>query len=137
MTTNEANISAINQLYDQWCISVNSGNLDHFISLWADNAILMNPDTPAIFGKDQIRTYYQPLFEQFNIIVSIYGETEVQVSGDLGYSRGTGTMTMTPKDGGPTTFIDAKWVDILKKQANDSWKVYCDCVTNNAPPKVQ
>lgn len=133
----EADIKAIHELYNQWCVSVNAGDLDQFMSLWADDAILMNPDTPAIFGKDQIRASYQPLLEQFNIAVDIYGETEVQVSGDLAFSRGTGTLTLTAKEKGPTTFTDAKWLDILKKQADGSWKVYCDCVTNNAPPNVE
>lgn len=137
MMSNQSDVEAINELYDQWCISVNAGDLDQFMSLWADDAILMNPDTPAIFGKEQIRASYQPLFEQFNIAVDIYGETEVQVSGDLAFSRGTGTLTLTPKGEGPTTFSDAKWLDILKRQADGSWKVYCDCVTNNAPPKVK
>jgi uncharacterized protein (TIGR02246 family) len=136
MNTNEADITAINELYDQWCIAANAGDLDHFMSLWADDAILMNPDAPAIFGKEQIRAFYQTIFEEFSFEATIYGETEVQVSGDLAFSRGTGTSRVTPKDGGATTFSDAKWLDILKKQADGSWKVYCDCVTNNAPPKI-
>jgi len=117
MNTNKADMTAINALYDQWCITVNAGDLDHFISLWADNAILMKPDIPAIFGKDQIRASYQPLFEQFNIVVAIYGDTEVQASGDLAYSRGTGTLATTPKAGGSTTYVDAKWLDILKNRS--------------------
>ena len=137
MNAFEADVAAINGLYDQWGIAANTGDLDHFMSLWADDAILMNPDTPAIFGKGPIRAYYRVLFEQFDIKVAIYGETEVQVSGDLAYSRGTGTLSVTPKEGGPTTLADSKWLDILKKQADGSWKVYCDCVTNNAPPKVE
>jgi uncharacterized protein (TIGR02246 family) len=137
MTTYEADIAAIHELYDQWCISVNAGDLDRFISLWANDAILMNPDTPAVIGQEQIRASYQPLFEGFSIQVDIYGETEIEVSGDLAFSRGTGTLTLTPKGDGPTTFTDAKWLDILKRQADGSWKVYCDCVTNNAPPKVE
>ena len=137
MKTNKADVAAINFLYDQWCIAADTGDLDHFMSLWADDAILMNPDTPAIFGREPIREYYGTMFEQFDIAVAIYGETEVQVSGDLAFSRGTGTLSVTPKSGGPTTLADSKWLDILKKQADGSWKVYCDCVTNNAPPKVE
>lgn len=137
MKTYETDIDAINVLYGQWCIAANTGDLDHFMSLWADDAILLNPDMPAIFGKEGIREYYKTLFEQFDIAVAIYGETEVQVSGDLAFSRGTGTLSVTPKDGGPKTLADSKWLDILKKQADGFWKVYCDCVTNNAPPEVE
>jgi len=133
----EADITAINELYDQYCLAANTGDLDLFISLWADDATRMDPDIPAIVGKENIRAYFKVAFEQFNTNVAIYGETEVQVSDDLAFSRGTYTLSLTPKEGGPTTHIDGKWLDILKRQADGSWKIYIDCVNYNAPPKVE
>lgn len=132
----ETDITAINELYDQYCLAANTGDLDLFISLWADDATRMDPDLPAIVGKENIRAHFKVPFEQFNTNVAIYGETEVHVSGDLAFSRGTYTLSLTPKEGGPTTYIDGKWLDILKRQADGSWKIYIDCVNYNAPPKV-
>lgn len=132
----EADITAINELYDQYCLRVNTGDLDLFISLWTDDAIKMDVDYPAIFGKENIRAYFKVPFEQFNINAAIYGETEVQVSDDWAFSRGTYTLSLTPKEGGSTTYIDGKWLDILKRQADGSWKIYIDCLNYNAPPKV-
>jgi len=129
-------ITAINELYDQYCFGVNTGDLDLFISLWTDDAIKMDVDFPAIFGKENIRAYFKVPFEQFNINAVIYGETEVQVFDDFAFSRGTYTLSLTPKEGGPTTYIDGKWLDILKRQADGSWKIYIDCLNYNAPPKV-
>ncbi len=133
----EDDISAINELYDQYCLKANAGDLESFLSLWEDNAIRMEPDSPAIFGKENIRTFFKVKFEQFNINVAIYGDTEVQVEEDLAFSRGTYTLSLTPKEGGPTTHIDGKWLDILKRQADGSWKIYIDMVNYNAPPKVE
>jgi ketosteroid isomerase-like protein len=106
------------------------------MSLWAADAIQMGQDTPAFIGHEQIGGSYKVFFETFNLKTAIYGETEVEVSGDLAFSRGTYTLSFTPKEEGPTTHIDGKWLDILKRQADGSWKIYRDCVTNNAPPKV-
>ena len=39
MNTNEADIAAINALYDQWCVTVNAGDLDHFIPKLNDRSI--------------------------------------------------------------------------------------------------
>jgi len=133
----EADITAINELYDQYCLAANTGDLDLFISLWADDATRMDVDYPAIFGKENIRAYFKVPFEQFNTNVAIYGETEVQVFDDFAFSRGTYTLSLTPKEEGPTTHIDGKWLDILKRQADGSWKIYIDCVNYNAPPKVE
>lgn len=130
-------ITAINELYDQYCLWANTGDLDLFISLWADDAIKMDVDLPAIFGKENIRAHFKPGFEQFNLKCAICGETEVQVSDDWAFSRGTYTLSLTPKEGGPTTYIDGKWLDILKRQADGSWKIYIDCLNYNAPPKVE
>ena len=38
----EADIAAINELYNQYCIQANNGDLDNFLSLWEDNAIRMD-----------------------------------------------------------------------------------------------
>jgi uncharacterized protein (TIGR02246 family) len=133
----EADIAAINALYDQYVHGANTGDLDLFISVWADDATRMEPDTPAITGKEQIRAHFKIPFEQFNIDIAVYGEGEVQVSDDLAFSRGNYTLALIPKDGGPTTKFDGKWLDILKKEADGSWKVYIDSVSYNAPPKVE
>ena len=137
MSTNEADIAAINVLYEKWVRGVNTGDLDLFLSVWADDATRMEPDTPAITGKEQIRAHFKAPFEQFNYDTDVYGDSEVQVSGDLAFYRGNYTLALTPKDGGPTTHFDGKWLDILKKQADGSWMVYIDSVSDNAPPKVE
>lgn len=133
----EADISAINELYNQYCSYANAGELDNFISLWMDNGIRMEPDRPSIIGKENIRKYFEIPFELFSTNVSIYGDTEIQVNNDMAFGRGTYTLSLTPKDGGPTTTIDGKWIDILKRQADGSWKIYIDMVNYNAPPKVE
>lgn len=133
----EADIAAINELYDQYCIHANAGDLDNFLSLWEDNAIRMEPDNPSIIGKENIRKFFQVSFELFSINVAIYGDTEIQISEDMAFSRGTYTLSLTPKEGGPTTHIDGKWLDILKRQTDGSWKIYIDMVNFNASPVVK
>jgi ketosteroid isomerase-like protein len=55
----------------------------------------------------------------------------------MAFSRGTYTLSLTPKEGGPTTHIDGKWLDILKRQTDGSWKIYIDMVNYNGPPVVE
>jgi uncharacterized protein (TIGR02246 family) len=133
----EADIAAINELYDQYCIQANAGDLDNFLSLWKDNAIRMEPDNPYIIGKENIRKFFEGSFELFSINVAIYGDTEIQVAKDMAFSRGTYTLSLVPKEAGPTINIDGKWLDILKRQADGSWKIYIDMVNNNVPPTVE
>ena len=133
----EADIAAINELYDQYCHAANTDDLDLFISCWAEDAIRLEPDHTSIFGKENIRAFFKTLYDQFKLNIVIYGDTEIQVCKDMAFGRGTATLSLTPKEGGPTTHFDAKWLDILKRQADGSWKIYRDMVNFNGLPKVE
>jgi ketosteroid isomerase-like protein len=133
----EADIAAINEMYDQYSIYVNTGDLDSFISLWDDNAIRMEPDNPSVIGKENIRKSFEIPFAVFNIKFSHGSDTELQVANDIAFIRGTYTMSLTPKEGGPTTNFDGKALSINKKQADGSWKIYINIFNNNAPPTVE
>lgn len=133
----EADIAAITALYDQYCLAANTDDLDLFISCWADDAIRLEPDQSSIFGKEDIRAFFKVLYDQFNLNIVIYGDTEIQVIKDMAFGRGTATLSLTPKEGGPTTHFDAKWLDILKRQEDGSWKIYRDMINFNGPPKVE
>lgn len=128
----EADIGAINEIWSQYVIGGNTGDLDLWISLWDDDGIRMAPDTPAVFGKDQIRTQMTIPFEQFTFEISVTPE-ENQVAGDWAFSRGTYTLSLTPKAGGETSQFSGKFLTILKKQADGSWKIARDCFNYDAP----
>ena len=133
----EEDIAAINELYNQYAIHANTGDFDNFLTLWEENAILMEPDIPSIIGKEKIRSFFEPSFEQFNLNVVLNDNAEIQISGDIAFSRGTYTLSVTPKEGGPTTHFDGKWLDIDRRQADGSWKIYIDMINYNAPPVVE
>ncbi|UCH14828.1 MAG: SgcJ/EcaC family oxidoreductase [Bacteroidales bacterium] len=124
----EADIAAINELYNNYIQCVNTDDLDNFMSTWADDAIRMEPGTPKIVGKENIRARFEPIFEQFTNKMVLIGEPKVQVSGDMAFGYGEVTLTSTPKEEGPVRQTDIKWLDCLKKQADGSWKVYIDCI---------
>jgi len=133
----QADITTIKELYDQYCSYANVGELDNFLSIWDDNAIRMEPDNPSFIGKENVKKFFELSFGAFNINVATYGEIEIQILGDTAFSRGTYTLSLTPKEGGPKTTIDGKWLDILKRQADGSWKIYIDMVNFNSPPVVE
>jgi uncharacterized protein (TIGR02246 family) len=128
-----ADVEAINEIWNQYVLGANTDDLELWISLWDENGIRMAPDTPATFGKEQIRAQMEPLFGQFNFEITINNE-EVQIAGDWAFSRGAYILSLTPKVGGETTTFEGKYLTILKRQADGSWKVARDCFNYNAPP---
>jgi uncharacterized protein (TIGR02246 family) len=130
----EADISAINNNIDQYASSMNAGDLNLWISLWADDAIQMAPDAPAVIGKEQIRAKYESIFPQFIFKMTITNE-DVRIGGDLAVSHGNYTVSMTPKAGGEAIMIDGKYLSIEERQADGSWKIIRSCFNDNAPPR--
>ena len=130
----EADIAAINNNIEQYISSMNAGDLDRWISLWADDAIQMAPDAPAVIGKEQIRAKYESIFPLFIFKMTIANE-DVKISGDLACSYGNYTVSMIPKAGGEAIMIDGKYLSIEERQADGSWKIIRSCFNDNAPPK--
>ncbi len=134
----EADIAAIEEFLDLYALAMTTGDLDLWMSLYTDDTVKMQPDEPAIFGKENLRASFKPLFDNFNTSCVLYPE-EAYVDGDLGYARGTYSISITPKAGGETISVmpDGKYLTILKRQADGSWKIYWDCWNSNVPPPAQ
>ena len=129
----EADIEAINEIWNQYASAINTDDFDLWISLWEDDGIQMPPDAPAVFGKEQILAVNERKFEPFEVNLTI-NNAEVQIDGDLAFSRGAYTASLTPKAGGETVDLIGKYLTILKKQTDGSWKIYCDCFNSDVLP---
>jgi len=131
---NEADITAIKEVLNQYAVAANAGDFDLWISLWADDAVRMAPDTPAGIGKEQIREALKPLFDQMTLDIVINIE-DAKVSGDLGLTRCKCTLDMTPKAGGETIHAmrDGKALTLYERQLDGSWKIVYDCFNSNVP----
>jgi len=131
----DADIAAIEDVLNQYAVSSNAGDFELWLSLHADDIVKMPPGAPAIFGKEDLRAIFKPAFDDFNTSCVLYPE-EAQVDGDLGFARGTYTLSITPKAGGETIIVmpDGKYLTICKRQADGSWKIYIDCYNSNVPP---
>jgi len=131
----EADISAIKEVLPQYAVGINTGDFELWISLWADDGVQMPPGAPARIGKEQIGEAAKPAFDKMNRDITIHIK-EAKVYGDLGLTRCTYTLKMTPKAGGETiTLPEGKALTLYERQSDGSWKIIYDCFNSNAPPK--
>lgn len=129
---NKADLIAIKEMMKQFAVTINSGDFEGWISLWTDDGIQLFPGGPARIGKKEIRAGMKPAFDQFILKMEINNQ-ELRASGDLAFARGTYTEALIPKAGGETEKYDGKYLTILEKQTNGSWKVARDCFNSNVP----
>ncbi len=135
----EADIAAIKEVLNQYAVACNTGDFDLWISLWADDGVQMPPDENSVIGKEQIREANKPGFDQMNLDIAITSIEDVKVYGDLGLTRCTYTLKVTPKSGGETinAMPNGKDLALYERQSDGSWKIVYDCFNSNAPPKQE
>ncbi len=132
----ESDITAIKENLNQFVMGINTGDLNLWISLWADNGVQMPPDTPSRIGKKQIQEKSKPTFDQMNLDMILLSIDDIKVDGDLAIVRCTYTLKITPKAGGETinAVPEGKSLSISERQSDGSWKFLYDCFNSNVPP---
>jgi uncharacterized protein (TIGR02246 family) len=137
MTDNTADAEAIKEVISQYAARANAGDLDGWLSLWAEDAVRMPDNAPARIGKEEIRAEMMPAFDAMEISVTINDIQDIQVWGNRGLTRGTYSLALTPKAGGETIHAmpDGKALTLYEKQPDGTWKIVYDCMNSNLPPK--
>lgn len=132
----EADIAAINELYNQSTLACSTGDAELYLSSFTEDAVVMPPGSPAAMGKEELRPIIEGWFGLFDLEFP-YTVEKVEVLGDWAFARSSWQYSMTPKEGGETTISDGKMLDIFKRQADGSWKFYIQCYNFDAPPKME
>jgi uncharacterized protein (TIGR02246 family) len=131
-----ADQAAIRQIWVGYANAVMTGNVDAYMALWADGGVQMPPGVPPNVGKDTIRasTAKKMAGGSANKTVMKIDPQEITILGDYAYSRGLYTVDVTGADGSVLAHTDGKFMTILRKQADGSWKIYRDIFNSNVPP---
>ncbi|MGA2268830.1 MAG: DUF4440 domain-containing protein [Bryobacteraceae bacterium] len=132
--THDADVQALKDTEAAWAKVMAAKDFEKSMSYYADDASLLMPNAPAINGKDAIRTAFKPMFDDPNFSLPFQGSRiEVAKSGDLGYTQGTYTLTVTdPKTKKPVT-DKGKYLTAYKKQADGTWKAVADMISSDVP----
>jgi len=125
--------AAADSIFAKYAASLGAGDADAWASLWMEDGVQMPPDAPAVAGRSQIREKLRGILTQFRFDMRIHTE-EVRTAGEWAFARGLYQATLTPKTGGPSIPIDGKFLTILARQADGSWRIYRDIFNSNLPP---
>jgi len=132
--TSAADQKAIKDGEIAWTADFAAKDPDKLVAHYADDATLLMPDTPLMSGKGAIRAGLTPILADKNFSLSFTNSAVgVSKSGDLGYTQGTYTMTMTNPKTKKAVTENGKYVTVYKKQADGSWKAIEDINNADAP----
>lgn len=128
-----ANVAHVYELWQAFAAAINDGDLERWLDLWIDDGIQMPPGAPRRVGIVAIRKGMEPAFDLFIMRDMVIDTEEIWVLGDRAYSHGTFSFELTPRQGGETRFYSGKFLDIMVKQADGSWRIAIICHNYDEP----
>lgn len=130
--TEEEDVEAITNVSKARAAAFNHSNAAEIAAHFTEDAVLMAPGQAAGIGKEAVQAYYQSIFDVYVPELSSHYE-DVEVSGDLAYGRGFAEVTLIPREGGAPITSTSKYLNILKRQPDGSWKTTHDVWNGNEP----
>jgi ketosteroid isomerase-like protein len=133
--SHDADMQALRDADSAWALAWSSKDLDKAVAGYADDATVLDPNLPAITGRDNFRANLKPFFADKNFAIHWDAvKVDVAQSGDLGYTRGTLTYTITDASTGQPFTDRAKYLTVWKKQPDKTWRVVEDTYNSDLPP---
>jgi uncharacterized protein (TIGR02246 family) len=118
-------LAAIRTIVDDFDAAFNAGDYDALAELYDEDAIRMPNEAPAQVGRESIREWFRQEMEAAEREIDNVVR-DAQVFGDWGYMWGDAEGLLTPRDGGEPTVVDSKWMSVVRRQPDGSWKTYRD-----------
>ncbi|HEX9166070.1 MAG TPA: nuclear transport factor 2 family protein [Gemmatimonadales bacterium] len=132
-TFTDADKAAIMEQRAAFAAAINAADWDKAADTYAEDAVLMFANQPAINGRLAIRAAFAafPPVSEFRM----YGE-EVIGAGDAAVIRGGVSMLMMPA-GSPVALADTlKFVEVWRRQADGTWKLQWDIANTDRPAEA-
>jgi uncharacterized protein (TIGR02246 family) len=114
--------------------AANSGDAAAVAAVYAVDASLLPPNSPVQRGRNAIRTFWAGFLDAYTVKFEL-AQDMMEGRGDLAYSMGHFRLTAVPKaKSAPGIADEGKFVEILKKQPDGTWKYVVDIYNSNLAP---
>ena len=119
-TDTAAMVRDIETVRDQWVAAAEKDDAATVTALYTADAVIDSPEEPSVAGREAIQAYWLKNFPLASGLQVRSKETEV--SGDLAYDYGEFSQRITPPKG-KAMDAQGRYLVVLKKQADGSWKI--------------
>jgi uncharacterized protein (TIGR02246 family) len=111
--------------------AANAGDADQVAEVYAQDGSVLAPNLPPQKGRDAVRAFWGGFLDAYTVRFEIASDT-IEGRGDLAYNQGHYRYTAVPKAKGvPGIADEGKFLEILKKQRDGSWKYVVDMYSSN------
>jgi len=130
--TRDADVKAIKDTETAW--NKDFKDLDKSSGYYAADAVVMMPNQPIINGREGAKQALKPFVADPNFDLHFESsKIDVAKSGDIGYTQGAYSMTMTDPATKKPISDKGKYLTIYRKQGDGSWKAVEDIFNSDMP----
>jgi uncharacterized protein (TIGR02246 family) len=130
---NEVDLKAIDVVRNAHVAALTAGDARAWVAQFTDDAVQMPPNAPANVGAANIASWSQAFLDQFRVRFALAVD-EVRVSGEWAFERGTYTIGLTAKAGGPAMQEIGKYLTVYQRKPGNTWRMARDIWNSNSPP---
>jgi uncharacterized protein (TIGR02246 family) len=132
--TMEADTAALNALRNQFVAAYKAGDADKVAALYTDDAVVLPKDEATVKGRSAIAASDKAFFDQFTPKQVVLSSEEIKIMGDWAFDRGTYKLTIAPKAGGQSATAEGRYLVLLQRQTDGSWKAARYAGNGSTPP---
>jgi uncharacterized protein (TIGR02246 family) len=112
----------------------NRGDIRAVVEFYTDDAKFLHPNTEMISGKQAIKEFFKTS-RAFGLRSMHFDNVEIGNDGNLAYERGVIHMYFEP-EGGQAMMDKGKYLVVMKRQPDGSWKVAVDIWNSDLPEPI-
>ncbi len=117
-----ADTTAIKTVSEQAAEAFKVGDFNTVVGFFTDDTIWMPPFEPPLRGKDALRAWVEPIWNDYTFSELRMPSEEVVVVGDWAYERHSELVEVYEVGGEPTQY-NQKGVRIFRRGEDGSWKI--------------
>ncbi len=132
--TRAADVQAVKDIEAAWVKDAATKDPDKWASYFAEDGSGLYPGGPIVNGKAAIRAAMVPFLADPNFSLTFHSTRSMaSKGGDMVYSQGTYTMTMTNPKTKKVMTDKGKYLTVYAKQPDGSWKAVADTFNSDSP----
>ena len=131
-TGNADDLQAIARVREAHVAALCTGDAAAWAAQFTDDGVQMPPNTPANFGRDAIQGWCGGFMDLFQLEFAL-GVEEVHALGEWAFERGTYTIGLKPKRGGPSMQDAGKYITVYQRKPGTGWRMARDIWNSSAP----
>jgi uncharacterized protein (TIGR02246 family) len=118
---------AIRDFARQYAEAFAAEDADAVVALMTDDFVAITPDKPPVIGKTRVHAAIVADLAEMAVERVHFAPSEIAVCGDWAWAWGIARGAVRTGDNGDRTEITGKFLWILKRQPNGTWKIARDC----------